>query len=145
MRVSYKSLFLILLTSVACGAQQEEAGCRSYEPALSSLHGKLVRKTFPGPPNYEDIRKGNQPETYWLLKLESPICVDKDPAQSDLNPAQKDVSLVQLVLRPQDEKRAAALSGKSVVANGTLFGAHTGHHHTAILLSVTYLELAHWK
>src|SRR5216684_6464494 len=36
---------------------------------------QLVRKTFAGPPNYHDIRKGDEAETYWLLNLDSPICM----------------------------------------------------------------------
>ena len=81
----------------------------------------------------------------WLLKLESPICVDEDKAQPDLNPSRKNVRKVQLVLNKEHDERANALRGKRVVATGTLFGAHTGHHHTSVLLTVTYLDLPHWK
>ena len=80
-----------------------------------------------------------------LLKLESPNCVDEDKAQPDLNPSRKNVRKVQLVLNKEHDERANALRGKRVVATGTLFGAHTGHHHTSVLLTVTYLDLPHWK
>ena len=60
---------MALILPVVGVAQIEPAGCRSYEPAVVALHGTLVRKTFAGPPNYHDIRKGDEAETYWLLNL----------------------------------------------------------------------------
>ena len=140
-----RAAFLLVFVPIVSVAQVEIAGCKSYEPTLVSLHGTLVRKTFAGPPNYRDIHKGDEPETAWLLKLESPICVDEDKVQPDLNPSQKNVRKVQLVLNKEHSERANALLGKRVVAPGTLFGAHTGHHHTSVLLTVTYLDLPRWK
>ena len=136
---------LLLLLPTVCIAQLEPSGCRSYEPVAVALHGKLIRKTFAGPPNYTDIRKGDQAETFWLLNLDSPICVHEDASEPELNPSQKNVRSVQLVLDQGDYERLKALLGKRVVAAGSLFGAHTGHHHTAVLLTVTSLEQAHWK
>lgn len=140
-----RSIFLLMLLCNLSVAQLEIAACKSYEPASVSLHGILRQKTFAGPPNFEDIHKGDKPEPFWLLKLDSPICVAQDKTDPDLHPAQKNVREVQLVLTKEQDERVAVLSGKRVVATGTLFGSHTGHHHTLVLLTVTYLELAHWK
>ena len=136
---------LLLLLPIVCFAQVDPLGCRSYEPAFVELHGRLVRKTFAGPPNYSDIRKGDQPETYWLLKLDSPICVNEDKAAPDLNLAQKNVRSVELVLDRGAYDKFKTLLGKRVVAAGSLFGGFTGHHNTLVLLKVTNLEQAHWK
>ena len=114
--------FLSIFLPVLSVAQLEIAGCKSYEPASVSLHGTLLRSTFAGPPNYEDIRKGDKVETSWLLKLDSPICVVRDRANPDLNPSQKNVRKVQLVLNKNESERADALLGKRIVATGTLFG-----------------------
>ena len=140
-----RALFLLILLSAASVAQLEMIGCKSYGPGSVSLHGTLRRKALPGPPNYEDIHKGDKPETFWLLRLDSPICVAQDKAEPDLNPRQKDVREVELVLNNEQAGRMNVLLGKRVVATGTLFGAHTGHHHTPVLLTVTYLDLPHWK
>ena len=138
--------FLLIFLPVLSVAQLEIAGCKSYEPALASLHGTLLRRNFAGPPNYQNIYKGDKAETFWLLKLESSICVARDRANPDLNPSQKNVREVQLVINNKgDNEKANALLGKRVVATGTLFGAHTGHHHTPVLLTVTYLDVSHWK
>jgi hypothetical protein len=82
------------------------------------------------------------PETEWLLDLSRAVCVDEDKAEPDLNPAQKDVRRVQLVLDGTAYKTHKDLVGKQVVATGTLFGRHTGHHHTPVLLTVSTLAKA---
>src|ERR1700747_3213015 len=39
-----------------------------------SFEGTLNYRIFPGPPSYEDVRKGDTPEPTYILKLEEPIC-----------------------------------------------------------------------
>jgi hypothetical protein len=48
----------------------------SYEPAVATLSGTLVRKTLPGVPNYESVKKGDKPETSWFLDLLESACVN---------------------------------------------------------------------
>lgn len=91
-------LAIVTITPGTALGQAPPSDCQSYKPAVIELHGTMVRKTFPGPPNYEGIRKGDTAETYWLLKLDSPVCVDEDKVSPDLNPAQKNIRSVQLVL-----------------------------------------------
>lgn len=141
LRIIRSAGLILLLTfcEVSLGQAKSETGCLSYEPAVVSLKGTLVRKTFPGPPNYESVSKGDAAETYWLLRLAQPICVDANTKEPDLGGPHTDLRLIQLVVKPQVYKNKAALVGKSVVASGTLFEAITGHHHTPVLLTVTTL------
>lgn|SRR5215471_10907545 len=137
----FVGIVLLLSGAVACLGQP--SSCLSYEPAAVTLTGTLTRKTFPGPPNYESVRKGDRPETYWLLDLSQPHCVDADAVQPDLNPAQKNIRTIQLVFLDHSiYKTQANLVGKRVVVTGTLFGEHTGHHHTPVLLTVKTLAAA---
>lgn len=134
-------VMFVIACAICAGQTKSQAGCLSYEPSIVKLEGKLTRKTFPGPPNYESVRKGDRPETYWLLDLYRPVCVDQGPKGADLNGAQKDIRRVQLVINPEMYKEQAGLIGKRVVATGRLFGEITGHHHTPVLLTVTTLEV----
>jgi hypothetical protein len=136
---------ILLLSGSDFWGQLAPAGCLSYEPVVVHVHGTLIRKTFPGPPNYEDIRKGDAAETFWFLRLGSPICVNEDKSEPELNPSQKDIRRVQLVLEAGAYDKYKALLGQRVVATGTLFGSHTGHHHTPVLLTVNSLERPQWK
>ena len=56
--------------------------------------------------NAHDIHKGDEPETFWVLKLDFPICVDQDTADPDLNPAQEKIRGVQLSLNKEADERA---------------------------------------
>jgi len=112
--------------------------CLSYEPATVPLNGIIKRHTFPGPPNFESVAKGDQPEQVWVLHLSRPICVS---AGSDFD-AQSDVSDFQLVLVEGQKQydRYRSLLGKRVEVTGKLFQASTGHHHTKVLLIVNGIE-----
>jgi hypothetical protein len=132
-----------LILATVCAAQQHPSTeCLSYEPTVVKLTGTIVRETFPGPPNYQSTREGDQPETYWILKLASPVCVDAAKTD-DVNRAQADVRSIQLVF-PDNAgyKKYKDLISKEVVATGTLFGSISGHHHTAVLLTVKELTKA---
>ena len=134
----------VLLTGAnsSLGQTASKSACLSYGPAIVTLSGTLVRKTFPGPPNYESVSKGDKPETALLLDLSKSVCVNEDKAEPDLNPKQTGVGQVQLVLQVRQYAHHKLLIGRRVIATGTLFGEHTGHHHTPILLTVRTLEAA---
>src|SRR5690242_5188894 len=71
----------IFYTAVAsAGESVRRSKCLPYEPLIVELRGVLIQRTFPGPPNYESIRKGDRAETSWLLDRPDSICVQEDKA-----------------------------------------------------------------
>lgn len=129
------ALVLMVAASMAANAR---GGCYSYEPKTVSLTGTLVRVVFAGPPNYDDVAKGDEPEPYFLLKLSSPICTVV-PRGNDFDTPEQGETEMQLVfvnnpktfydqLRPFIKKR--------VRCTGKLFSAVSGHHHTPVLMAV---------
>ena len=104
-----------------------------YWPAVVELKGELSVETFFGPPNFGEDPETDTKERHWILTLDKPINVrgrkDPDPG---LAPSVENVDKLQLVL----SKTATELVGKKVKIKGTLFHAHTGHHHTDVLLEV---------
>jgi hypothetical protein len=84
----------------------------------------------------------DKPEVYWLLNLAKPICVDEDTAEPGLNPAHKDIRAMQLVISAAFYKKYKNLVGHQVVVTGTLFGEHTAHHKTPVLLTISSLAKA---
>ena len=123
------------------GQSPTQSQCLSYEPAVVTLSGTLVSKTFPGPPNYESVKKGDRPETSWFLDLPESVCVNESETEPDLNPKQSGIHEIQLVLQPEQYQRHKGMVGRKVLATGTLFGEHTGHHDTPVLLTVRTLDL----
>ena len=131
---------ILISTNSVMGQSRPQSPCLSYEPAVVTLSGTLVRKTFPGPPNYESVKRGDKPETSWFLDLPESVCVNEDKTEPDLNPEQSGIHEIQLVLQPEQYQRHKGMVGRKVLATGTLFGEHTGHHHTPVLLTVRTLE-----
>jgi len=110
-------------------------GCLSYDVAGAQLTGTISKKTFPGPPNYESVRRGDKPETYWILHLARPICTT---AGRD-DDAESNVTGIQLILTPKQYALYRKFVGgrARVKVTGKLSHAITGHHHTQVLLEVT--------
>jgi len=133
------SVIFFFYSTACAGLLLSKESCLAYEPSVVQLTGTLIRQTFPVPPNYQSVNQGDAPETGWYIQLAHPICVDEDKHEPDLNPAQKSVQKIQLVVDPSVYKTQKYLVGKLVTVSGTLFGAHTGHHHTPVLLTVKSL------
>jgi hypothetical protein len=132
-----QQLVKVPLKLVASPNDSDGAPCLPYEPALVTLHGVIERREYPGPPNYESIQAGDLKETAWVLRLDHTTCTQ---ASSDaLNPERHGIDLIQLVLWDHGYSHYANLVQQHVVATGQLFGAHTGHHHTDVLLTVSTL------
>lgn len=81
------AVITLILTNSAMGQSTPQSLRLSYEPAIVTLSGTLVRKTFPGPPNYESVKKGDRPETSWFLDLQESVCVNTSKTEPDLNPS----------------------------------------------------------
>ena len=130
---------LVLLFGVGFSVHGQTAQrCLSAEPAAVTLKGRITRRTFAGRPNYESIKKGDEPETYWILHLARPVCVLGD----DFNDQpEKNVSKVQLVFSGSEPyARYKKFFSKRVVVGGKLFHANTGHHHTKVLIMVSGMK-----
>ena len=135
---------ILLATAIAFGCPSVLAAsagdCLPYEPASVTLTGKTFRKVFPGRPNYESIKDGDEPEPAWLLRLAKPICVRADK-KDEFNEAENNVSLIHLVLRGKQFSQLRRLRKKGTVTfTGTLFHSITGHHHADVLMWVLSMK-----
>jgi len=101
--------------------------------------GTLSRPVFPGPPNFEDVKKGDRPERAYIITLDAPICATGD-AFLDSGQSFKTVQLL-IDDSPRDGAALTAslaqLIGKRVQVTGkSAFGAQTGHHHAPLLMTL---------
>lgn len=89
--------------------------CLEY--GIVSLPGTLVRQTYPGPPDYESVTKGDEPQVIWVLLLDRHICVvDSNPRY----PREYNEREIQLVLAADQYVQYRSLLGKKAIATGKL-------------------------
>lgn len=112
------------------------ASCLHYGAPQSTLTGVVTQQTFFGPPNFGETPEIDKRETQYVLMLAEPICVnasdDEDAEQNQL----------QVTLVPRIKIGLKAFDGKRVKVAGKLFHAHTGHHHTPLLLELVSIKQA---
>ncbi|GEM_PF-496859 len=117
-----------------------QSDCLSYETPDVKLTGRVIRKVFPGRPNYESLKKGDEPEPAWLLHLAKPICL-KASEQNEVDEAEGRVTVIHLVLRGKQFAQLRKLRRKGgVTVAGSLFHSFTGHHHAAVLMTVSSIK-----
>lgn len=126
-----KFIFAVFLSLIFVFAAQAQTGCLNYEPENVTLSGKLARLSM------KNI--SGQKETIYVLKLETPICVNAD-TENEYNQQQSGVKDIQLAFDAEKYKSSRALLNKNVSVSGTLFGEHTQHHFTKVLIMVSDIK-----
>jgi hypothetical protein len=117
----------------------------SYSPCEIVLTGKLVKRVFPGPPNFASVARGDKAEHVIVLKLDRAIDV-KDAQFPDRDQlAVREMQVGPRSAGDEKEERAldrliAAAVGHEVVVKAQLREAQTGHHHTRVLADVAQLK-----
>jgi len=105
----------------------------------SSLSGHLTHRIFAGPPNFEDVQKGDTPEPGYVLKLDRPICITGDEFADPSNKFDE----VQLIPGDTSAKEMSRLRDADVYVD--VFDpmpAMTGHHHRPLLVWVKAISPA---
>lgn len=146
MKLLYFLIFTFLFSCTAYAPKTQTSktieNCLNYGPAKVQLEGLLYRKSFPGPPNFTDVKKGDEEEVYWLLKTTVPFCVNEN--EKIWGEKLTNLSDVQLIIGSElgFYKTKRSLLNKKVIVTGTLIPQITGHHKTEVLLDVQVLDKA---
>ena len=127
------------------GSMGNSPACLSYEPSVVQLSGTVIRETFPGPPNYESIERGDKPEVLWWLVLSQPICMEEDVKEPSLSPAQRTFAKSSWFFAKRQPtkliKNSRGIQSLRKVRSSVLA---PDIHHTGLLLTVTTLTKAGW-
>src|SRR5690349_21576443 len=131
-------LFLLVLTSAVLAA-----GPVSHQPApvavtcvrantdTVALTGMLKRDIYPGPPNFESVRKGDEPQAGFYLHLAAPVCVvNPDGPSADTS------AIVQLNLDSAGYASLRPSLNHRTTVRGTLYGWDNALHHVPVLMWV---------
>ena len=135
-------LIFILVAVGRLDAVAQERRWLSYEPEAVELRGRLILQWKYGPPNYGEDPKTDSKGRVPILVLTAPVNVRGKPGDEINNESVRGIRRIQLV---SDPARYRHLIGKDVVVTGTLFHAHTGHHYTDVLITVSSIEVSSRK
>jgi hypothetical protein len=144
MKLALKIVFLIALLFTGEGALSEaQANSSCYDLSKrqpSQLEGVLVAVIFAGPPNYEDVQKGDSPEPGYILQLPNNVCTEGD----DFADPNNSFNEVQLFADSEAVSRELQkYQNTRVVVNlNDAFAAHTGHHHRPLVARVSSVNPA---
>ena len=116
-----------------------------FEPNISKLSGTIALVTFPGPPNYSNIKDGDEAEAGAYLVLDEPIDVKLVPKiRMGNDEPESNVTIIQLV--PQNDSDWKKLeNGNYVHITGTLFHAVWARHHTRVLFHAKEIQVTSKK
>ena len=143
--VSFGLIPFLVSTRFSFAASSSPERTYYYGPELTTLEGRLAVETFPGPPEYSSIKTGDRPQSYWVLKLDSPVSVlprDGNDLEG-LHPQEENVRSVQLSMdfdKITPKKLGFSKKGRFRVI-GTLFHRVTIHHISRILMAVQSASL----
>jgi hypothetical protein len=141
-KISSVIILVVVWSNLQTGASQPAFRRRvlRYEPEKVTLKGKVVSRTFYGPPNYGENPKTDSRESQYILILDSAVdvLVGSDPTDQ----TERNVRRVTLVVNDFAAHPVRPLLGRHVLIEGTLFHAITGHHHTRVLITVSSIKRA---
>jgi hypothetical protein len=127
---------LALLVAMS-GAPSQARGAPSCLKvgATVSLHGRLISRTFAGPPGYDSVRHGDAAEVTPVLRLARPLCVTGLLGETD--PTRHSIRELQVLdVHEQLDADQRAVCRRACVLTGQLVRAESGHHHTPMIIEL---------
>jgi len=132
----FRKWVLMLLAGMS-STQSQAGGAPSclQVGAPAALHGRLVSRTFAGPPGYDSVRHGDAAEVTPVLRLGRPLCVtgllgDTDPTRHSI----RELQVLDVHDQLDADQRAACR--RACVLTGQLVRAESGHHHTPVMIEL---------
>ncbi|MBA2653901.1 MAG: DUF4431 domain-containing protein [Gammaproteobacteria bacterium] len=134
-------LFLLIFFSIMSPPSSARNQIVYFESKDVELKGVIRVLKFPGAPNYESIRNGDEDETGGYLILNHPIDINlKSNTQNENDEPVKNVKFIQLMIHNENDWKKIK-EGNYVHVMGTLLAAQTGHHHARILIRINKINI----
>lgn len=127
-------------SALALAAANADAACFDLSKSEPhSLTGLLSHRMFAGPPNFQDVQRGDMPEPGYVLQLPEPICLSGD----EFADPRKMFSEVQLVEMDKTATALRSLLNRNVTVElSQPMAAETGHHHRPLVAWVKDIVVA---
>jgi hypothetical protein len=120
---------LLLLTHAVVGVAEP---CLNYSNEQTKLSGRVLIKTFYGPPNYGESPETDAKVKQTILRLNNPICtIETDEDYAEQNQ-------VEITLVPMHAINLMPFTGKRVTVTGKLEHASTANQHTPLHMLIKH-------
>lgn len=70
------ALSLTLSVGASDHRRPEAPACYAYDRDTLSLTGVVIRRVYPGRPNYESVEAGDAPDTVYVLRIPKAVCLE---------------------------------------------------------------------
>ena len=108
-----------------------------FEPNVVKLSGKVITAMYYGAPNYGETPATDKKEYVYVLVLDGTIDVINNVATNkDGEGHHTEIGIKKVQLIPGANIALKQMENKKVKLKGMFMNAHTGHHHTEVLLEV---------
>ena len=139
-----RTCLLLACSTVIVSHAEAAATCvDAASPSTLVFEGILRHKIFAGPPEFEDVRKGDVPEPTYLLELDEPACARNDEFIDDRTRFET-IHLTYDQTTSEGKRLKEQLrqfTGRHVIVKGKSGeGAVTGHHHAPFLVEIATIE-----
>ena len=122
---------LVVMGVVSATPQQAIGAVHCLEYGTASLTGTLVRQTYPGPPDYESVTKGDEPRVIWILLLDQRTCIADSSSGYASRYGEREV---QLLLDAKQYVQYRNLLGKRVIVAGELRRGGAAHEKRLVII-----------
>jgi hypothetical protein len=109
-----------------------------------SLTGRLVQQTYPGPPDFEGVTKGDAPLVIWILQLDTGVCIISSDSSYPNVYNEREIQLVlgtDQYARTDRYAQYRHLLGKRIVATGTLQSGGRKYEKPSVIATRAIKEL----
>jgi Domain of unknown function (DUF4431) len=130
MKVSERVRWILLVAAMLAVARPTIAALQCVEYGAASLAGRLVRQTYPGPPDYESVTKGDEPRIIWVLVLDQRTCAYSSSTYTSRYGERE----VQLVLDAEQYLQYSKFLGKQLVVTGELIRGAAKYEKRLVLI-----------
>ena len=132
-------MLLALAAMLAAAPATPQNACldvrvRGPQDSPVTLSGRLERHIYPGRPNYEDVRRGDEPVPIFILVLDRPICIDDGGEYAD--PHRRFTRVQLFAGEDRLEPRLRAGLGHRIRIRGTGFASFLVQHHAPLVVNV---------
>jgi len=137
-----KLLIAAFLLSATAWPASLAARCLHYGDV--SLTGRLVQQTYPGPPDFESVTKGDKPLVIWILQLDTGVCVVTSDASHPNTYNEREIQLVfgtDQYARTSRYTEYRHLLGKKISVTGRLLPGGGKYEKPFVIASPAIKEL----